>query len=145
MRPLLLLASLVALACQGCALPPLDAARLSLGSVVATYDAVEPRLEAQRREEGAACLALTVAPDVAPCLAAVRTRWAPVRAASERTYRAIIAALAMLRLSEATAALGGSLDVARLSRAVSMAVDAAGALGAALGPADGVGVEGAAK
>ncbi len=137
MRLALLIAVALSLACQGCSLSPLDAARLSLGATVAAYDAVEPRLEAARREDGAVCLALTVGTEVAPCLAGVRTRWAPVRAASERVYRAVVAALALLHLSEAGTALGQGVDAARLARAVSMAVDALGALEALVGPVDG--------
>jgi len=116
-----------------CSLSPLDAARLSLGTTVAAYDAAEPRLEAQRIAAGRACLEATAPPSTLPaCLSDVRARWAPVRAASERTYRAIVAALALLHLSEAGAALGQGVDVARLARAVSLAIDAARALEAAL-------------
>ena len=128
MRLAPLLAAALALSATACSLSPLDAARLSLGAAVAAYDAVEPRLEAERRADGAACLALSAPPDVAPCLAVVRGRWAPVRAASERVYRAVVAALALLHLSEAGAALGQGVDGARLARAVGMAVDALGAL-----------------
>lgn len=135
------LAALLALSLAACSLSPLDAARLSLGGASAAYDAVEPRLEAERRADGAACLPPAAPPsaDSAPCLAEVRARWAPVRAASERCYRAIVAALALLRLSEAVEAMGGALDVPRLARAVGMAVDAVGALQAAVGagPEDG--------
>lgn len=112
-----------------CSLSPLDAARLSLGATVAAYDAAEPRLEAQRVAAGRVCLdAPALVEDAPACLADVRARWAPVRAASERTYRAIVAALALLHLSEAGHALGQGVDVARLARAVSLAIDAAGAL-----------------
>ena len=117
----------------GCSLSPLDAARLSLGATVAAYDAAEPRLEAQRIAAGRACLEATTPPSVLPvCLSEVRARWAPVRAASERAYRAIVAALALLHLSEAGAALGQGVDAAKLGRAISMAIDAARALEAAL-------------
>lgn len=117
----------------GCSLSPLDAARLSLGATVAAYDAAEPRLEAHRIAAGRACLEATTPPSVLPvCLSEVRARWAPVRAASERAYRAIVAALAMLHLSEAGAALGQGVDATKLSRAISMAIDAARALEAAL-------------
>ena len=117
----------------GCAISPLDAARLSLGATVAAYDAAEPRLEAQRIAAGRACLEATTPPSVLPvCLSEVRARWSPVRAASERTYRAIVAALALLHLSEAGAALGQGVDAAKLGRAISMAIDAARALEAAL-------------
>ena len=117
----------------GCGLAPLDAARLSLGATVAAYDAAEPRLEAQRIAAGRACLEATTPPTALPaCLADVRSRWLPVRLASERTYRAIVAALALLHLSEAGAALGQGVDVARLSRAITLAIDAATALQAAI-------------
>ena len=134
--PLLAALSLCA---AGCALPPLDAARLSLGAVVAAYDAAEPRLEAARAAEGAACLPpAAVAPaDPQPCLAAVRARWAPVRAASEAAWRAIVAAVALLHLSEATAALGGGVDGARVAAAVGAAVDAVGAMVGLAAPATG--------
>jgi len=129
-RPLAALPLLAALCAGGCALPPLDAARLSLGAVVAAYDAAEPRLEAARQAEGAACLPPAASPpaDPVPCLAAVRARWAPVRAASEAAWRAIVAAVALLHLSEATAALGGGVDGARVAAAVGAAMDAVGAL-----------------
>ena len=125
--PLLAALSLCA---AGCAIPPLDAARLSLGAVVAAYDAAEPRLEAARAAEGAACLPPVAPPpaDPVPCLAAVRARWAPIRAASEAAWRAVVAAVALLHLSEATAALGGGVDGARVAAAVGAAVDAVGAL-----------------
>lgn len=113
----------------GCA-SPLDAARVSLGAVVATYQAAEPRLEAERAAAGQACL--DAAPPPEPCLSAVRAKWAPVRKASERAYRAIVAALAMLHLTEAGVALGQAPDVTRLARAVSLAVDAASAFQAAI-------------
>mgnify|MGYP000352464357 CR=1 FL=1 len=124
---------LLALTLTACALSPIDAARLSLGATVAAYDAAEPRLEAQRVAAGRVCLEATTPPSVLPvCLSEVRARWAPVRAASERTYRAIVAALALLHLSEAGAALGQGVDAAKLGRAISMAIDAARALEAAL-------------
>ena len=130
MRPLPLL---LALTLTACSLSPLDAARLSLGATVAAYDAAEPRLEAQRVAAGRVCLDAPALVEAAPaCLSDVRARWAPVRAASERAYRAIVAALALLHLSEAGAALGQGVDVAKLSRAISMAIDAARALEAAL-------------
>ena len=117
----ILLSFALAFLLTACSLSPLDAARLSLGATVAAYDASEPRLEAP------------APPSTLPaCLSDVRARWAPVRAASERTYRAIVAALALLHLSEAGAALGQGVDVARLARAVSLAIDAARALEAAL-------------
>lgn len=121
---------LAALLCAGCGVAPLDAARLSLGATVAVYQAAEPRLEAERAAAGQACLDAPAPP--APCLADVRAKWAPIRAASERAYRAIVAALALLHLTEAGAALGQGVDVAKLARAVSLAVDAAGAFQAAL-------------
>ena len=124
---------LLALALTGCGIAPLDAARLSLGATVAAFDAAEPRLEAQREAAGRVCLEAATPPSAIPaCLSDVRARWAPVRLASERTYRAIVAALALLHLSEAGAALGQGVDVAKLARAVSMAIDAAGALQAAI-------------
>ena len=121
---------LSALLCAGCGLAPLDAARLSLGAVVSVYQAAEPRLEAERAAAGQACL--DGEPPPGPCLSAVRAKWAPIRAASERAYRAIVAALALLHLTEAGAALGQSVDVARLARAISLAVDAVTAAQAVL-------------
>ena len=117
------------LALSGCA-SPLDAARLSLGAVVSVYQTAEPRLERERAAAGQACLDAPPPPE--PCLDAVRAKWAPVRKASERAYRAIVAALALLHLAEAGAALGQATDVGKLARAVSLAVDAAGAFHAAI-------------
>lgn len=129
-RPLAPFPLLAALLLGGCALPPLDAARLSLGATVAAWDAAEPRLEAARRADGAACLPpeAPAAADPAPCLAAVRQRWAPIRAASEAAERAIVAAVALLHLAEASAALGGGVDAGKVGAAIAAAVDAVGAL-----------------
>ena len=87
-------------------------------------------LRCERAAAGQACL--DGEPPPGPCLSAVRAKWAPIRAASERAYRAIVAALALLHLTEAGAALGQSVDVARLARAISLAVDAVTAAQAAL-------------
>jgi hypothetical protein len=51
-----------------------------------------------------------------------------VRAASEAAWRAIVAAVALLHLSEATAALGGGVDGGKVAAAVGAAVDAVGAM-----------------
>lgn len=127
MRPALPL--LLSLTLTACSLSPLDAARLSLGATVAAYDAAEPRLEAQRITAGRVCLDAPALVEAAPaCLAAVRAKWATVREQSEKTYRAIVAALALLHLSEAGHALGRGVDVTKLARAVTLAIDAAGAL-----------------
>lgn len=123
--------------CQACALPPLDAARLSLGAAVLAYDAALPGVEASRAAEGRACLAATVpAAEAEPCLVAVRQRWAPVRAAVERAWASLEAARAVLALAEAVDAMGGRVEVARVRAAVLAAVEAVGVAVAGPKPAE---------
>lgn len=128
--------ALVLLACcQACSIPPLDAARLSLGAAVLAYDAALPSVERERAADGAACLsASTPAAEAEPCLVAVRARWAPVRAAVERAWAALEAARAVLALAEAVDAMGGRVEVARVRAAVLAAVEAVGVAVAGVGP-----------
>ena len=131
-----LLAPLLLLACQGCArLPPLDAARLSLGAAVLAYDAALPSVEASRAADGQACLAPAVpAAEAEPCLVAVRQRWAPVRAAVERAWASLEAARAVLALAEAVDAMGGAPAVDKVRAAVLAAVEAVGVAVAGVRP-----------
>ncbi len=133
--PRLLLAALLSLFAAACSLPPLDAARLSLGAAVLAYDAALPSVEASRAAEGQACLAPAVpAVEAEPCLVAVRERWAPVRAAVERAWASLEAARAVLALAEAVDAMGGRVDVARVRAAVLGAVEAVGVAVAGVRP-----------
>ena len=134
MRPRLL-AALLLLACQGCSLPPLDAARLSLGAAVLAYDAALPGVEHARAAEGQACLApSTPAAEAEPCLVAVRQRWAPVRAAVERAWASLEAARAVLALAEAVEGMGGAPAVDAVRAAVFAAVEAVGVAVAGVRP-----------
>jgi len=134
MRPCLL-AALLALSAAGCSLPPLDAARLSLGAAVLAYDAALPSVEASRAAEGQACLGAAVpAAEAEPCLAAVRQRWATVRAAVERAWSALEAARAVLALAEAVEGMGGAPALDKVRAAVLAAVEAVGAAVAGVRP-----------
>ena len=134
MRPHLL-AALLSLSAAGCSLPPLDAARLSLGDAVLAYDAALPSVEASRAADGQACLAAsTPAAEAEPCLVAVRERWAPVRAAVERAWASLEAARAVLALAEAVDLMGGAPAVDKVRAAVLAAVEAVGVAVAGVRP-----------
>ena len=134
MRPHLL-AALLSLSAAGCSLPPLDAARLSLGAAVLAYDAALPSVEASRAADGQACLAAsTPAAEAEPCLVAVRARWAPVRAAIERAWASLEAARAVLALAEAVDLMGGRPAVDKVRAAVLAAVEAVGVAVAGVRP-----------
>ncbi len=133
MRPHLL-AALLLLASAGC-LPPLDAARLSLGAAVLAYDAALPSVEHARAADGQACLGTAVpAVEAEPCLVAVRARWAPVRAAVERAWASLEAARAVLALADAVDAMGGAPALDKVRAAVLAAVEAVGVAVAGVRP-----------
>jgi hypothetical protein len=130
-RTLILLLAVCLTACAG----PLDGAKAALAVTVSTYDAIEPKLEARRRAEGAACLELR-APTDETCLAEVRTRWVPIERASTALYGAIVAAVAAIHAAETAAALGQKFDVAEVTQVVLEAVKAGDAFAAAARPAN---------
>jgi hypothetical protein len=118
-----ILASVIALA--GCA-PSLADARRAVNAASELYDATEEPLVKRYEAEQLSCIEREHPADL--CVAEVRSRWMPVRAAAEAFYQALLAAQAAVGAAETGAALGRSTSIEQVLGVVLQAVDAAEAL-----------------
>lgn len=119
----LLLAFLLSLA--GCA-PSLVDARHAVNAASELYDTTERPLVRRYEAEQLSCFEGALQSE--PCIAEVRARWAPVRAAAEAFYQTLVAAQAAVGAAEAGAALGRAPSVGQVLAVVLEAIDAAEAL-----------------
>lgn len=118
MRPTTLF--LAAALCLGCA-SPLAAARVSYGAARSLYDAGVGRYRAEQE----ACLDL---PAPEPCVAGVRSRWAPARKAADALRAALIALGTSISLYDALRGSGQAPSPAEVQKLVQEALGAVQAL-----------------